>query len=80
MLLSYAISIQSFILIVSALLRYVNCQVVFSANPVTLSKGQRPLKQRTLAAVIKVYNYTKFEEIQYNSTRKTANVQILDIF
>ena len=61
-------------------LRYVNCQVVLFSQSCDLEQGHIQPKQRTLAALIKVYNPTKFEEIQYHSNWKTANVQISDTF
>ena len=55
-----------------------NCvaRIYFSANPVTLRKGQRSLKQCTLVVLKAVYICAKFEEIRYYSLQKTANVKI----
>ena len=55
-----------------------NCvaSIHFSANPVTLSKGQRSLKRCTLVVLKALYNCAKFEEIRYHSLKKTANVKI----
>jgi len=58
----------------------VNCRVLFSANPVTLTEGQRSPNWCTLVLLMKLHNPTKFEEFWYHSLRKTANVKILDNF
>ena len=62
------------------LLLYVNCQALFSANPVTLTKDQRLKNWCILVFLMKVHTPTKFEKIRYHSLWKTANIKILDKF
>ena len=59
-----------------------NCLVCiyFSANSVTLSEGQRSSKQCILVVPTGVYDRTNFEEIQYHSLQKTANVEVFITF
>ena len=55
-----------------------NCtmHIYVSANPLTLSKGQRSLKQYTLVVLMGVYDHTKFEVTRYHRLRKRANNQV----
>ena len=51
-------------------------RIYVSANPVTLSKGQRSLKQYTFVVLMGVYDHTTFEAIRYHSLQKRANIQV----